>query len=108
MTMLTISGEVLNEQLDIDVATLTERCQLQQQELFAMVESGLLEPRGDQPSAWRFSGIDLQRARLAHRLSQDLGVNVEGAALIVDLLAERDALHRQMRLLSSLIEEREP
>jgi chaperone modulatory protein CbpM len=104
--MLTLHGEILSESFECDAATLVRYCRLQHEELFAMVDSGLLEPRGAEPSAWRFSGVDLQRARLAHRLTQDLGVNMEGAALIVELLEERTALQSRMRVLSALLEER--
>ncbi|HKQ82027.1 MAG TPA: chaperone modulator CbpM [Steroidobacteraceae bacterium] len=106
MTTVILRGEVLSNELDVDLATLVRCCQLQQEELIDMVDAGLLEPRGEQPSAWRFSGIDLQRARVVQRLIQDLGVNLEGAALILDLLDERAELRSRIRLLSTLVEDR--
>ena len=105
-TTMIVRGEVLSEELDLDLATLVRCCQLQQDELIAMVDAGLLEPRGERPSMWRFSGLDLKRARAVHRLTQDLGVNLEGAALILDLLEERAALNSRMRMLSALVDER--
>jgi chaperone modulatory protein CbpM len=78
---------------------------LRLEELIAMVDAGLLEPRGDHPSGWRFSGLDLKRARTVQRLTRDLGVNLEGAALILELLDERDALQSRMRVLEALIED---
>ncbi|MET0988879.1 MAG: chaperone modulator CbpM [Steroidobacteraceae bacterium] len=106
MTTVILRGEVLSNELEVDFATLVRCCQLQQEELIAMVDAGLLEPRGEQPWAWRFSGIDLQRVRVVQRLIQDLGVNLEGAALILDLLDERAELRSRMRLLSALVEDR--
>ena len=106
MTTVILRGEVLSNELEVDFATLVRCCQLQQEELTDMVDAGLLEPRGEQPSAWRFSGIDLQRARVVQRLIQDLGVNLEGAALILDLLDERAELRSRIRLLSTLVEDR--
>ncbi|MET0658667.1 MAG: chaperone modulator CbpM [Steroidobacteraceae bacterium] len=105
MTTLIVRGEVLSSELEVDFATLVRCCQLPREELVAMVDAGLLEPRGEQPSAWRFSGIDLQRARVVQRLIQDLGVNLEGAALILDLLDERAELRSRMRMLSALVED---
>ena len=106
MTTVIMRGEVLSEELDLDLATLVHCCQAQQGDLIAMVEAGLLEPRGERPSAWRFNGLDLQRARVVLRLTQDLGVNLEGAALVLDLLEERATLRSRMRVLSALVEER--
>ena len=108
MTTVVIRGEILSDELNLDVATLIRCCELQQEDVIAMVDAGLLEPRGEQPASWRFSGLDLQRARLARRLTRDLDVNVAGAALIVDLLEERAALQRQMRLLTALLEQHDP
>ena len=71
-----VRGEILSEELDLDCATLVRCCQLQQEELIAMVDAGLLEPRGERPSAWRFSGLDLKRARVVQRLTQDLANKV--------------------------------
>lgn len=101
-----VRGELLSEELDVDFGTLVQCCQVQQDELIAMVDAGLLEPRGEQPATWRFTGIDLKRVRLVHRLTRDLGVNLEGAALILDLLEERAALRSRMRVLNALMEER--
>ncbi len=108
MTTVVIRGEILSEELELDIATLIRCCELQQQDVIAMVDAGLLEPRGEQPASWRFSGLDLQRARLARRLTRDLGVNVAGVALIVELLEERAALQRQIRLLNAFLEEHDP
>jgi chaperone modulatory protein CbpM len=100
-----LCGQILNEELELDWDTMARFCRLQLDELKAMVEVGLLEPRGELPEAWRFSGADLRRARAAGRLTRDLGVNVEGAALILELLEERRTLHRDVRVLQALLRE---
>lgn len=106
MTTTLIRGELLSESLEVDPATFERYCRVQHEDLIAMVDAGLLEPRGDAPAAWRFSGVDLQRARTVQRLVQDLGVNLEGAALILDLLAERAELRGRMRALQALLHDR--
>jgi chaperone modulatory protein CbpM len=57
-----------------------------------MVDAGLLEPVGTAIDHWQFATRDLRRLRSAQRLVSDLGVNLSGAALILDLIEERDAL----------------
>jgi chaperone modulatory protein CbpM len=101
-----MSGQVLDDEFELDFAAVVRACRLDREQVIALVESGLLEPRGEQPATWRFRGIDLTRARLAQRLTQDLDINLEGAAVIVELLEERDALRKQMRMLSALLDER--
>jgi chaperone modulatory protein CbpM len=46
-------------------------------------------------SEWRFSGAALRRARIALRLERDLGVNLPGVALALDLLEELQRLRRE-------------
>jgi hypothetical protein len=47
----------------------------------------------------------LQRLRVAGRLMRDLGVNVTGAALAVELLEARGELERRIRRLERLVHE---
>src|SRR5262245_28776273 len=65
-----------------------------------MVEVGLLEPQGASIEQWHFAARDLSRLRAAQRLVEDLGVNVSGAAVILDLLEERDTLLKQLAVVS--------
>ena len=57
----------------------------------------MLEPVGSDRDRWRFPGISLERARRAFRLQQDLGVNVAGAALALNLLDELDRLRTDLK-----------
>jgi chaperone modulatory protein CbpM len=71
----------------------------------SLVEAGLIEPRGAVPDAWAFPASDLVRVRAVTRLVRDLEVNLEGAAVIVDLLEQRRRLERRIALLERLLEE---
>jgi chaperone modulatory protein CbpM len=62
-----------------------------------MVAEGILEPRGHPPQAWRFRGTAVIRATKTLHLQRDLGVNLSGAALVLDLLEELEELRRQAR-----------
>jgi chaperone modulatory protein CbpM len=64
-----------------------------------MVDAGLLEPVGTAIEGWQFASRDLRRLRAAQRLVGDLEVNLSGAALILDLIEERDALLTKISLL---------
>jgi chaperone modulatory protein CbpM len=72
-------------------------CQTDSGQLVALVEEGVLTPSGDEPLNWLFAGSELRRARTALRLTRDLELNVAGAALVLDLLEEIEALRSQLR-----------
>ena len=79
--------------------TLTEFCRASGADrslVFEMVEEGLIEPKGPAPD-WQFHGDALVRARRAVRLLNDLGVNMPGAALALDLLDELDRMRGRVR-----------
>ncbi|REN18255.1 MerR family transcriptional regulator, partial [Mycobacterium tuberculosis] len=64
-----------------------------------LVEVGILhiETTESAPERWQFSSTDLQCALEARRLERDFGVNLDAAALILDLQHEvrrlKAALH---------------
>ena len=64
-----------------------------------LAELGLVTPRGSEPEAWQVSARELVRLRTAARLMRDLGVNVTGAALAVELLEARRELEGRLRAL---------
>jgi chaperone modulatory protein CbpM len=61
------------------------------------VDEGVVEPLGRNPACWRFRGISIRRVRCALRLERDLGVNVAGAALALDLLDEIEVMRSRLR-----------
>jgi chaperone modulatory protein CbpM len=64
-----------------------------------LAELGLVSPRGAEPEQWQVSARELARLRTAARLMRDLGVNVTGAALAVELLEARRELEGRLRAL---------
>ncbi len=67
-----------------------------------LVEYGIIEPRGDHPANWRFDARAMFRARRALKLSQDLGINLAGVSLALELLDELEALRLEVNRLSRL------
>lgn len=92
-----LSGEILEEQIEMTLAELCRACDLTSEKIIELVEHGIVEPRGSQPSHWRFRGVSLRRVRRVQRLERDLGVNLEGAALVLDLLEELEQLRQKLR-----------
>ena len=94
-----LTGEVLEEDVELSLADLCRVCQLSAEQVFQLVDEGLLEPRGRNPGQWRFHGRSVRRVRCVMRLERDLGVNLAGAALALELLDELQRLRARLNRL---------
>lgn len=94
-----LSGEVLEEDVELSLAELCHACQAPAERIVELVGEGVVDPRGRDPARWRFRGVSVRRVRCALRLERDLGVNVAGAALALDLLEELEALRTRLQRL---------
>ena len=92
-----LAGVILDEQAPLTLADLTRACAVHAELIVELVEEGVLAPIGREPHRWRFTGAHMRRARMALRLQRDLGVNLAGAALALQLLDEVEALHARLR-----------
>ncbi|MGD8208148.1 MAG: chaperone modulator CbpM [Chromatiales bacterium] len=99
-----IEGVLLDEQTFVSLTELTRTCGVSVEQVRLMVGEGMLQPRGDgRPEQWRFSGLEVRRARRAMRLQRDLELNLAGTALALDLLDEIEQLRRRVRSLEQHI-----
>ena len=90
------SWEPLEVIEDLSLDDLCGFCRTERATIISLVEYGVLQPHGDAPDTWAFDGYCVTRAIKAQRLEKDLGINVAGIALILDLLEERASLLRRM------------
>ena len=97
---LELTTLILEEQSELTLADICRACATEDVVIIEMVEEGVLTPVGQAPAQWRFSGLHLQHAKVAVRLQRDLGVNLQGAALALQLLEEMDLLRARLRGLS--------
>ena len=91
-TRVRLSGVILEEQVEMTLAEVSRSCAVHAQYIIELVEEGVLAPAGREPRAWRFTGTQVRRAIIALRLQRDLGVNLAGVALALDLLEELNGL----------------
>jgi chaperone modulatory protein CbpM len=103
--LASITGYILEEQTELTLDDICRACAAQTDVIVALVHEGVLAPQGNAgsnaPDHWHFSGVHLQRARVALRLQNDLGVNLAGAALALELLDELDALRARLQVLEA-------
>ena len=96
-----LTGEVLDEDMELGLAEFCRHCGMPEERVVELVEHGVIEVNGDEPEQWRFRGVSVRRVRSAERLEQDLGVNLAGAALALDLLAELESLRARLARLDA-------
>lgn len=94
-----LRGEVLDDEVEFTLAQLCRACQLPAEQVYTLVEEGIVEPLGRDPARWRFRGIAVHRVRRAVRLERDLGLNTAGIALVLELLDEVEALRARVQRL---------
>ena len=98
-----LSGDILDEGTELSVADLCRMFAVEEQHIVELVEEGVLGTRGTvsvieiDKTEWRFHGTEVRRVRIALRLERDLGINVPGVALILELLEELEELRRERR-----------
>ena len=94
-----MSGVVLDERTEFSLGDVCRACSMHIEWIVTLVEEGVLEPAGRDQASWRFTGTQLRSARTISRLQRDLGVNVEGAALVLELIDELEALRERLAAL---------
>jgi chaperone modulatory protein CbpM len=92
-----ISAMLLDDSVEFSLEELCTLCSVPQHLIVEIVAEGIVEPAGDDPAQWRFSGIALTRVQRVVRLQQEFDVNLPGAALALELLEEVERLRRQLR-----------
>ncbi len=91
------SGMLLDEQNEISLEELMQACSCDIEWVIELVNEGILEPIDKDSQQWCFSGVSLLRAHTTMRLQKDLGVNLAGAALALDLMLEIETLRARIK-----------
>jgi chaperone modulatory protein CbpM len=100
-----LDARLLGENDWIAVTDVCQLCLIDMPAIVELVELGVVVSRGPTPTEWSVPAASIPRLRVAGRLMRDLGVNVTGAALAVELLEARGDLERQIRRLERLVHE---
>jgi len=93
---LVISGLVVDHEHPLSLAEISRACAMHAEWVLELVDEGILEPSPRSPGQWQFSSGSLSRALVVRRLQQDLGVNLAGAALALQLMDEMETLRARL------------
>lgn len=86
----------------LDIEEFALRVRLAQDVVEAWVAEGWLRPQRTGPGP-AFTEMDISRAQLIRDLREDLGVNEEGVAIILDLIDQMHGLRKTLRELSEAV-----
>ena len=102
MTDTDILTGVLLEDAALSLEDLARACNVEPGWIVQHVEAGILSPDASvQVSSWRFTSVDLGRARRLLAIERDLDANEDLAALVVDLADEVRRLKNRLRILGA-------
>jgi chaperone modulatory protein CbpM len=88
-------GQVFEENDVITLADLCRSCTVKIETVTLLVSEGILDPVGGEVEHWQFKIGSIQRVRTAVHLQRDLGINLAGAALALELLDQIAELKRR-------------
>lgn len=90
-----LTGQVLEDYEMVSIVDLCRSCTVELETVTLLVEEGILDPVGTDVTHWQFTVASLRRVKTAIHLQRDLGVNLAGAALALELLDRIAELERK-------------
>lgn len=96
-----LRGQIIEEETLITLDELCRNCTVAAEEVVTLVREGILDPADDtldweRAGRWQFHISSVRRVRTVVRLQRDLGVNLPGAALALELLERIEHLQRKL------------
>lgn len=82
----------LNAQTTMTLGEICTVCRVHTGFVIELVNEGIIEPLGQPESNWHFDGYAVVRIRKAVRLQRDLGVNLAGVGLALELMQHIERL----------------
>ena len=92
-----VAGRIVDETEEITVVELCRVCAVDATLVERLVDEGILEPIGGAREERRFPYASVRRTQTVIRLRRDLGVNLAGAALALDLMDRIEYLRAKLR-----------
>ena len=93
--------EIIDERSTFTITDLCRSCGVDEEIIDRLEAEGILERAGQGRRQRRFTATSLKRTRITLRLQRDLGVNLAGAALALDLLERIEQLQARLKALRS-------
>ena len=99
MTIQIIEAVVFDEQLTLTLVELSKACNVHAEWVLELVDEGIIDPLKQEGVHYQFPSTCLKQALAVKHLQQDLGINLAGAALVLDLKNEISKLQSHIEIL---------
>lgn len=93
-----IESQLIDDRKEISIVHLCRSCAIEMELVERLVAEGILEPIRQEGATLYFPHSSVKRTRVVVRLRSDLGVNLAGAALALELLEKIESLRSKLRL----------
>lgn len=105
MVRETITAIMLDGDTSLTFVEVCEQYSLSETVLRQLIEHGLFQEPCPRIKTTRFDALKLARVHSAARLHHDLGVNIPGVVLALELLDELEQLRQEVRILQRHVQE---
>ncbi|KTD33693.1 putative chaperone-modulator protein CbpM [Legionella nautarum] len=85
------------EWFHLSLTEVTTSFGISRETVIEIIDEGIISAQKDEKDEWQFDDEALRCIRTVLRLHNDLGVNLAGAGLALELLKEIDRLHALLR-----------
>jgi len=93
-----ISGVIIEKSESLTLEEFSYATKTTRELIVEMVDLQLIQPEGKKPEEWKFNSISLKRGRIASSFYHDLGVNMPGVALALELLDKIEYLRQEISI----------
>jgi chaperone modulatory protein CbpM len=87
----------------LTLAEVSQTVKLSSETVISIVQSGIVEPMGEQPQQWLFAPLMVKQIQHACRLQSDLELDWPAVALALDLSEDLHRLREENRRLRRLL-----
>ena len=88
-TVTICTAQLVDHDAPVSIEELARFCEQQTQWVMSLIDQGVVSAeKGQAPDQWVFTSVSVTRARHVARLQRDFEVNLDAAALMVDLMEE--------------------
>ena len=100
-----VTGVLLDENTTISIVEVCRSCRISEDELLEMIEHGLFELKIGHPKDMGVDHNVFRRIQSARRMQHDLGINLPGVVLVLELLDELERVHNELNILQHHVDE---
>jgi chaperone modulatory protein CbpM len=94
-----ITGIIVDDNMTISFTEVCEKYHVPQETLLEMMDHGVFQQVTKALTQMHFDRKTLSRIQSIQRLQEDLGVNIAGAILALELLDELESVRNELRIL---------